>query len=266
MLKHHLARNKTMIIVGILSLFFTVVFIKLSMWQFARADEKAKIIEKFSQVSSPEASNIINNLTKITTTDEYSVIQLQGYFDYSQTILLSNQYHEHQLGYHVLTPFVIKAELNLENNISLQAILIDRGWIKLENLEFLANYDEKRINQKSLYTLSGLIRNSNKNQYIIGDNVSKFSTKNNKEYYQIQKINLTDPVFSKLFTPQLHNKHYLQLLTPSNMGFNLSWQLVNIPPEKHKAYAIQWLLLAITVILLYSYLCYKTYKIAEIET
>lgn len=256
MLKINLARNKTIIILGLLSLSFVLLFIKLSLWQFSRSDEKKQIIEKISQSNNNLVA--IENPVHISLAalSEYSVIKLQGYFDYSHSILLSNQYSNHQVGYHILTPFIINT--TNKNNLarSNQVVLVDRGWLSIA--EISKNLNPIPSNH-SIIEISGLLRKSNENQYIMGDNVSKVSSKNMESYYQIQKINLTDDKLLELF-PYPLGYHYIQLLSPAATGFDLKWQLVNITPEKHKAYAIQWLLLAISVVLLYSYLCYKTYK------
>lgn len=244
----NLARNKTVITLGILSLFFISLFIKLSIWQFERAKIKEQIIEKISHKNNIKDISSINNLSNLSNLEEYSIVKLEGLFDYTKTIFLANQYHNHQVGFHVLTPFIL-------NNKLKSIILVNRGWIRSDQL--LSDY-----NKSDIINITGILRNSNKNQYIIGENVSKFSSKNYNDVYQIQKIDLGDTKLRLLFQQHLGHQ-YLQLTEPKSFGYNTNWQLVNIPPEKHKAYAIQWLLLAISVVLLYSYLCYKTYRITS---
>lgn len=233
---------KYLIVLGVVTLSFIVLFVKLALWQFDRSNEKQLILDKIAGVSSATQSHtppIIKNAAELSSTLEYTKIKLDGHFNNLKTIYLSNQFYDHTSGYHVITPFIL-ADSN-------DAVLVNRGWVKAPS-DFAAKFPD---NSAQNITLVGVVKDSS-NQYIMGSNFSKQAS-----FLQIQRLDLAEIKQLKLFDYNLADK-YLKLISPSEQGFVLDWQWTNMPPEKHYAYAIQWLLLAITVILLYSCLCYKT--------
>jgi len=83
------------------------------------------------------------------TAMEYRGVELTGTYDGSQEILLRNQYQDGQPGYHLVTPFVIDG--------SRQAVLVDRGWIPLDQ----GKPDQRKVFQQSgPVTLKGVLRRS----------------------------------------------------------------------------------------------------------
>lgn len=237
-----------LVILGLITLCFIYLFVKLSIWQFARAEEKKIILQKISNINNSNYNNKLNNILELNNAPEYTKVDLYGYFDYKNTIFLSSQYSNHKFGYHVITPFILNNML--DNNQNRIAILVDRGWVdSLNNLDRYFNNNNIKLN------ISGIIKNSNNNQYIMGNNLNKINNIN-KNIYIIQKINPESDKTKKIFPYQIADT-YIRLISPKSHGYILNWQWTNISPEKHFAYAIQWILLAISILLLYSYLCYK---------
>lgn len=244
--------NYSFIFMTLFSLVFFILFVKLSCWQYSRANEKLDILQKTGNLNNTPILRA-NNLNTINELPEYSHVKLEGQWDNTKSLLLSNQFHSHAIGYNVITPFIIKS-----SSAQKSAVLVNRGWIAKANLknlgQILAQSDD------SIITLTAITRLSNSSQYIMGDNIIK-PKQDNFYFTEIQKIDLTSPELIKIFPYVLSNR-YLQLLSTYEQEpvFITNWQWTNIPPDKHKAYALQWLTLAITTFLLYSYFCYKTFK------
>lgn len=269
-------KHKALILVSLLSLSFFTLFVKLSIWQYQRGLEKAYILKNISNISQIDSNKLRNN-KNINMLDEYSLVKLNGYFKFEDTILLGNQNYNHTPGYHVITPFIINGQ---KNNKYIHAVLVDRGFIsnKKINQTALRNLTSGSSSINDIYPnpvnqpqdvikllknenykqiqITGITKNSNTNQFILGENIINDK---NLSFTLIQKLDLTDQKLLSLFKYEISNK-YLRLLNPSDYGFVLDWQWTNIPPEKHKAYSFQWLTLAITVVLLYSYFCFKSIK------
>lgn len=246
--------NKSFYILSFLSLSFIILFVKLSLWQFNRATEKKETLHRIQEAIYLSNNAIQVNDSKAINTNKleaYSLVTLKGYFDNKSSLILSNQYHEHQLGYHLITPFIM-ANADPQN----KAILIDRGFLTSEQVQ-LFNKNMQHYNKLNTIIVKGIVKSSNSGQFILGDNVLKNRILNNLP--EIQKIDLNDAKLKSLFNYPIYEK-YLNLLSPTSEGYILDWQWTNITPEKHKGYAITWLLLAITVILLYSYVCYISIK------
>ncbi len=236
---------KHLITLGLTTLGFVLLFLKLAFWQFDRSDEKRQILDKIANLSDAELISI-DNIPQLESTAEYNKIKLQGSFDYSHTIFLANQFHDHKYGFHVITPFILQKEPGQP----VQAILVNRGWTK-DPIDSVNQYKKHNVTEKKI--ISGVLKIPDK-QYIMGENLSKLNN-----YIQIQNLDLDKLQQAELFPYPIAHK-YLKLLSPTDQGYILDWHWTNMTPEKHYAYAIQWLLLAITVILLYSCLCYKSYK------
>jgi len=228
---------KHLLFLGLLAIGFILLFLKLALWQISRSEEKQQILNKIASLDSSAQTISADNIPQIDTNSEYTKISLQGHFDDPRTLFLAHQYFDHQYGYHVITPFVLQKNA---------AILIDRGWIK-EPKNFVVKNNTLEI------AVTGVLKNSTR-QYIMGDNVSKTAN-----YTQIQVLDTLELQKLNMMPYQIASKH-LKLLSPAAQGYILDWHWTNMTPQKHYAYAIQWLLLAITVILLYSCLCYKTYQ------
>ena len=231
-----------LIYIGIMAALFIILFLKLSLWQFTRSKEKSLILSKINQISQNSRPILITSSDQINQQAEYNYVTINGYWDQVQTIYLSNKFHNHKPGYHVITPFIIE---NPNTSIK-QAILVNRGWIS--DIKPLLNTPNNL--QPSIIKIDGVIKNSNKNQYIMGENLASYGN-----YHIIQRLDLLSlkPLYNYVIAEK-----YLNLIAPKNQGYIMNWQWTNISPNKHLAYAIQWLLLAITTILLYSYLCYNT--------
>lgn len=251
-----------LIYIGIIAALFILLFLKLSFWQLSRSEEKFAIMSKINQINKNTKPELITSTDQINKSSEYSYVSINGYWDYAQTIYLSNKFYNHKPGYHVITPFIIA---NFDDNsnklesfkIAKTAVLVNRGWIAdiqvlpkfLSKLKEHNKLKEYKDNNK-LIKIDGVVKNSNSKQYILGENLASYSN-----YHVIQKIDLHS--LKSLYNYGIAEK-YLNLIAPKNQGFIINWEWTNISPSKHLAYAVQWLLLAITTILLYSYLCYNT--------
>lgn len=232
-----------LIYIGIIAALFIILFLKLSLWQLARSKEKSSMLSKINQINQNSQPMLIISHDQINLQQEYNYVEVNGYWDQAQTIYLSNKFHNHKPGYHVITPFIIT---NPAHTPLKQAVLVNRGWISA--IKPVLN--TQNTVQSSIIKIAGVIKNSNKNQYIMGENLARYNN-----YHIIQKLDLVSlkPLYNYVIAEK-----YLNLIAPKNQGYILNWQWTNISPHKHLAYAIQWLLLAITTILLYSYLCYNT--------
>jgi surfeit locus 1 family protein len=107
---------------ALLFMMLLILLVKLGFWQMARAKEKTRIglLFQHNKDSKPLELNpkTLINITK----GRYSVlVHSTGHFDNVHNFLLDNKILQHQVGYEVLTPFILKN--------SHTAILVNRGWI-----------------------------------------------------------------------------------------------------------------------------------------
>lgn len=244
--------TKSLVFFSLLSLFFFILFVKLSIWQYNRSFEKTDMLQKLDYAvkrlsnKNQKIPTQILNLNELNELKEYSLVTLEGHFNFNDTILLTNKTHEHQQGYHVITPFIT-------NNY---AVLIDRGFIgKQQSLQINKN----PALQSEKIILSGIIRKSNTSQYILGNNILDINESGHRLIQRIDLSKNTNNSLNKLFKYQLSN-NYIDLLAPAKLGFITNKQWSVISPEKHLGYSLTWLALAISIVFLYGYFCYTIVK------
>ncbi len=240
-----------LIALGLLTLSFIYLFVKLAIWQLDRLEEKKLILQKINE--NKHVAEILST-QQLDRLPEYSRVLINGYFDYKHPIFLSSQFYNHRPGYHVVLPFILAhntTQQNSEYAISKQIILVNCGWLENPN-SYKSALDSKN---KKVIKVIGIVKKSNTDQYIMGNNLSIVD-----HNVHIQKINTSEPELITLYTNNYNiASNYLRLISP-NQGYITNWTWTNISPQKHFAYAIQWLLLAFTTVLLYSCLCYKTIR------
>ncbi len=207
--------------ITLLALFATILFLTLGMWQLQRADEKKTREQQASQAEHqlPQALS--------TTPTAYQRIQIKGQY-LKKTLLLDNQHEQHQLGYQVLTPFL------LENNT---IVIINRGWIPK---------DIRHITEPptTLVTLVGHVYYPSSKQWALGEEMEIKS----------DKLAIIQTLNQKLFNRFLQKSVYpfiIRLDAQEPHGFVRHWIINNMPWQRHIAYAIQWFVFAIIVIILY---------------
>ena len=104
-------------------IFFIILiysFASLGFWQLDRAKEKDALQEAY--ITGENHINIKDRTDMAT----YTRIQASGAFDKDRQIIIDNIIRDGQLGQMIITPFEINKNLPL--------LLVNRGWIKKENL------------------------------------------------------------------------------------------------------------------------------------
>lgn len=103
----------------VLSLLGVALFTALGFWQVSRAVEKQGLQDAMTarlQQPALELRRLNANMDQL----QYAKVNAHGRFDVQHEILIDNELHNGQAGYHVLTPLI------LEDNT---AVMVNRGWI-----------------------------------------------------------------------------------------------------------------------------------------
>ncbi len=199
----------------------TILFFTLGIWQLMRADEKRhrQAQANLEQHKAPRPFHANPN--------PYERLKLKGHYG-EEIILLDNQHEQHQIGFHVLTPFL------LENN---KIILVDRGWVARDQVNQL----HPPMTQTSII---GHAYYPSSKQWVLGDEIE---SKSNKMIIS-QTINLD--LLSHFLQKPLY-PFIIRLDEQQKEGFVRHWIINNMPWQRHIAYAIQWFCFAIIVLALY---------------
>jgi surfeit locus 1 family protein len=215
----------------LLSLVFILLFIGLGIWQLGRAQEKTKMLADYAkraQIGPLGAKDLE------TPNDwRFYQVKLDGKFDDAHTILLDNKTLNGKVGYEVYTPFIAKG-------IS-QPILVDRGFIPIgisrESLPAIPKVApgttviQGMLATPPLYVSLGEMSENGKVQWPL----------------RVEYINLLQ--ISKLLNESFY-PYVLSLNPESANALQVNWQILNVDPNKHRGYAVQWFALALTLLII----------------
>lgn len=219
-------------------------FISLGVWQWHRAEEKRLLLNAFSthtQKSELEIKNLKN--TQKLADLRYFPIKLRGYYDNTQHFLLDNKFYKHQLGYEVLTPFFPEGDN--------KSILVNRGWIPRNYADKIALTRSKLNISNGQKIIHGIIYIPLGKPFLLKQMpiIDKPTWPLIVEAIQIDRFALQA---KRNFYPAII---WLDKKEPD--GFVRNWHPVVMLPEQHIAYAVQWLALAMTVLIIYLILIIK---------
>ncbi|MGI9213515.1 MAG: SURF1 family protein [Methylococcaceae bacterium] len=220
-------------------LILVVVFVVLGEWQLRRADEKTALMQSRHQKAS-EPALILGPNDLLTEAHRFRRVVLDGHYDADHQILLDNQIHNQQAGYHVLTP------LTLVNSST--HLLINRGWIPLGSDR---NILPDVLLQHTSVRISGI--------------VDRFPTVGFKlKGGEIPSAGWPARVL-RLEQKPLENRlgyslqsYQILLDEPLTDGYLRDWRTPDLAPEKSQGYALQWFLFALMTVIIYLWLGFKS--------
>lgn len=196
------------------------ILISLGFWQLHRADEKRTIQAQYTarQHHAPLTTSALENTKDL----RYYPIKLSGHYDTQRQLLVDNKMSNHEIGYEVLTPFILKH--------SHKILLVNRGWVPMgRNRQQLPDINVTTKTQK----ITGNIYAPSKKQFTLGKNI----VTKGKWPLVVQSIELTK--FAPLFNAKLY-PFTARLSTEAPNGYVRHWSVINMSPYKHIGYAVQW--------------------------
>lgn len=211
-----------------------VLLLRLGFWQLSRAEEKRIFLANQHEKMQNEVLPI-GKLLADSKDLRYRRVILEGHYDVDHQFLLDNQFNNGKVGYFVLTPFILSADS--------RTVLINRGWV-------LMNKDRKQLPNidfmpaKENLSIIGVI-----NHFPEVGLILEGADEPGKGWPSIVQLIDRQKIKNKLNQPILGFQVQLSIEQP--YGYVRDWKInMQIPPEKHVAYAFQWFALAITLILL----------------
>lgn len=222
------------ILTTLLVLFAAAVMVRLGIWQLDRlAGKRAAIAQAQAALASPPIpiTGAADDPSLSLDAQAYRdrAASAKGVYDFDHEILLKNKFYGNQPGYHLLTPLKIEG--------SERAVLVDRGWISLDDADKLAQFREPGVQ-----TISGRIEPEDARPA-----GAELPAAAEREWYRIDIAGVQEQ------TPYPLLPFYIAL-TPSD---DFPGPPFRNPPEiimdegPHLGYAIQWFLFAIVVPIVY---------------
>lgn len=223
---------------SIFCLFLFILCCALGNWQLHRYHYKKDLLlaQQNGVVSKPF-------LTAFRSGDDlqFQRVTVGGYYRNDLTMLLQNRMQNGRLGFEVVTPLQIEGEKRL--------LLVDRGWVQKPRDQNFPRLEPVRAKQ----FIAGDIKLLNEYQFILGKNILtpvSFPL-------MLQKLDVAE---IERVTQQAFFPFVLRLGEDQPNGFARHWVVTTVPPARHMAYAVQWFVLAVVVLVAYLCFCCERVK------
>lgn len=196
------------------------VLMGLGFWQIHRAEEKKNILQAFT---AGQAMPAMHWDGKHPEPIPFARIKVKG--QVVPTIFyLDNQFLKHRVGYRVIVPLVV---------IGGKVLLVDMGW-------YPANPNRKQLPDVSVQSLKiwqGTVYFPQLSKVELGSFVDQ------KQGHRIVIETMDTQKIAKV----LHQQTYPWVLRTQGS----EWSVVSVTPERHYAYASQWFLMAVVVLIIF---------------
>lgn len=214
--------------VTVLTAVLLPILLLLGNWQLQRAEEKRAIATRFStrQQQAPIS------LTALKELDDraFVPVSLQGQFDNQHHFLLDNRSRRGQPGYEVLTPM---------HSSSGEWVLVNRGWIKAK---------PERRDLPAVPSVEGTIDTRGTVYVPLSEPFLLAEQTFGKVEWPLVVQAVEIEKFAGLLDRELFPQT-IRLEEGAPGALQIGWQPINVQPEKHVGYAVQWFAMAAALVL-----------------
>jgi surfeit locus 1 family protein len=204
--------------------------IALGLWQLEREHEKL-VAEKVYETRSANEPTDVSSIDWTNPDLNWIAIRATGFFDNTRQLLLDNRTLNSVVGYEVISPFYTDDRV----------LLVNRGWIaqgpSRQSLPELGLTEEQ-------ITITGHIYVPDGELMILG--AEEAVTDRWPKVIQSVDIQVLSSVMDEAFEP-----HIVRLDENSTAVLQTNWTAINMRPEVHRAYAVQWFVMASVLMFLY---------------
>lgn len=209
----------------------------LGFWQLDRADEKVALAEQNTRRATAAPRTLTEIVDLSAAEVAYRQVSLSGHFVSFSTAFLDNQMRDGRYGHDVLSVFI--------DDSSGRALWLNRGWVPGDSSRrSLPEVDAPEGQQQliaSVYVPPG-------EPYLLAEET--FST---LEWPLLIQSSASEAlnVAIELELGQPVYPYELRLLADQPGGYRRDWPLVNVSPQKHRGYAVQWFTMAAALLVLF---------------
>lgn len=221
----------------VLTLLLFPGLIALGFWQLDRADEKADIAQRESQRAMAAAVSLAQ-LTELAEDElAFRKVTVSGHYVEDAVILLDNQIRDGRYGHDVYGVFY--------DQPSEQYVLLNRGWVAGDSSR--RSLPEVDV-PSGEFTLSATAYVPPGEPYLLAQDQFAglqwpllVQTAASDALHEL----LQDEFAGRFFATEL------RLAAEDPTGFRRDWVVVNVSPEKHQGYALQWFTMAAALLLFF---------------
>jgi surfeit locus 1 family protein len=221
----------------VLTIVLCIAFIGLGRWQWRRGELRQNEWDAFAKGADPA---VPLGARKLADVARFSRVLVSGHFRADRQFLLDNRSHAGAPGYEVLTP------LELRDG---RVLLVDRGWVPFTG--YRARLPDIAFSPPDAVNLMGRVDELPSAGLAFGRSAPTLtgSWPRLATYPHLEDL-------SASFGGALERR--IVLLDPHAAdGYVRDWQPPGLPPARHLAYALQWWLFAVTLVVLWTVLAVR---------
>lgn len=220
----------------LLTLLLLPAMLGLGMWQLQRADEKSAIATRWEQRKLQPPVALQRVAVDDTAELEYLPVTLSGQFLAGQYFLLDNRIYRGRFGYEVLGILLL--------NGGEQSVLVNRGWIA---------GDSSRQSLPEVPLISGPVTVLGHvyvppgAPYLLAELALERGWPKRIQAIEIDKLEqVVEGVAGAPLFP-----YSVRIDPGQSAALAVDWQVINISPEKHTGYAVQWFTMALALLIFF---------------
>lgn len=212
------------------------VLLGLGFWQLQRADEKRELLLQQDQQRNLPPLKAVSLNQKLP---EFRAIVVRGQFDTERYWLLENRIHQGRYGFELVSPFVVTSG---------ETLLVHRGWLP---------GDGSRRTLPTVKTPAGEVVLTGT---IDRGGVVGFELEGAEESDGWPKRVQWLPTERAALALGVEVPDLLLRLSEGEPGmYEQTYSVVNMPPQKHLGYAVQWFGMAAIIIFLFLLRLWRQY-------
>lgn len=221
--------------ISLLTALLLPTLVGLGFWQIQRAEEKASLASAFEEQQLMPPAALTALWESPAETLAYRSVEVVGEYVPDAYFLLDNRTWEGQSGYEVLQ--VMRLETG-------EGVLINRGWVS-------AGADRGHLPEvpapSSGQRITGHVYVSPGQPYLLAPQVLSDDWPQRIQAVEMDKLAV--PVQSRLGGRLFPYPIRIDAEAPGALRVN--WTVINVSPDKHYAYAVQWFSMALVLLLVY---------------
>lgn len=222
----------------VFTLTFAPLLFWLGHWQLDREHEKTLLQQNYEMRTQAPAMPL-DALDWQREDLAFLKVWAKGQYEEERVYLLDNKIHDGQVGYELINPFVTESG---------QTVLVNRGWIA---------QGASRSELPAIPIVEGSVEIQG-TVYVPLDDVFLLSGVEESAVSEGPKV--IQSIQMDILSADLEKKlapYSVRLLDSSPGLTQANWQAVNMLPEKHRAYAVQWFAMLCALIIMFIYFGFK---------
>jgi cytochrome oxidase assembly protein ShyY1 len=218
----------------------------LGFWQLQRAGEKQALASSFELRQSSPPAPLRELWEKPAQELAYLPVQLRGSFRSGEYFLLDNRTHKGRFGYQVLAVMTLAGDAG--------TVLVNRGWIAADPAR-LTRPDVPAVNGPLAVT--GHVYVAPGSPYLLQEQQLQAGWPKLVQAVEMDKM--MPPVQAldggKVFP------YVVRIDADAPGALTVDWQVINVSPQKHQGYAVQWFSMAAVLGIFYFLRCSNIWQL-----